>query len=289
MAFNIREQLAHIPVVGHETARMTQAFRSWPQSYWSRPAYCPGWTATDAVAHLATGGEFYAQVITSGRSGEPKLAWGASTIEEVRAARQAAVQQLVHGGPTALIEGFEQAGTKLQAVLESLQEADLTKVAQHQSGLIPIGLWIGMRLLELSAHDWDIRQPHELHAHLSPTAVPALLSGLPDLQLRLLRRRVAEGLDGVYALSASDAGWGFTIQGKTVTSQAAAPAVCDARLSTDAESMILLTVGRAEVPEKLQSAALTITGNVEQGAAIGIVRHARDIGAGYAQPAQPHR
>jgi uncharacterized protein (TIGR03083 family) len=265
MAFNIREQLAHIPVVGHETARMTQAFRSWPQSYWSRPAYCPGWTATDAVAHLATGGEFYAQVITSGRSGEPKLAWGASTIEEVRAARQAAVQQLVHGGPTALIEGFEQAGTKLQAVLESLQEADLTKVAQHPSGLIPIGLWIGMRLLELSAHDWDIRQPHELHAHLSPTAVPALLSGLPDLQLRLLRRRVAEGLDGVYALSASDAGWGFTIQGKTVTSQAAAPAVCDARLSTDAESMILLTAGRADVTEKMQSGALTLTGNAEQG------------------------
>jgi hypothetical protein len=76
---------------------------------------------------------------------------------------------------------------------------------------------------------------------------------------------VAEGLDGVYALSASDAGWGFTIQGKTVTSQAAAPAVCDARLSTDAESMILLTAGRADVTEKMQSGALTLTGNAEQG------------------------
>ena len=31
--------------------------------------------------------------------------------------------------------------------------------------------------------------------------------------------------------------------------------------------MILLTVGRADVTEKLQSAALTITGNVEQGKA----------------------
>jgi hypothetical protein len=29
--------------------------------------------------------------------------------------------------------------------------------------------------------------------------------------------------------------------------------------------MILLTVGRADVTEKLQSAALTITGDVEQG------------------------
>ena len=71
MALNARAQLANIPVVANETARMTQAFRSWPQSYWSRPAYCPGWTAADAVAHLATGGDFYAEALTLGRSGEP--------------------------------------------------------------------------------------------------------------------------------------------------------------------------------------------------------------------------
>ena len=262
---NTHEQLANIPVVANETARIAQALRSWPQSYWSRPTYCPGWTAADAVAHLVTGGEFYAQVITSGRSGEPTLAWGASTMDEFRAARQAAAQKLLDGGPASLTDGFAQAGAKLQAVLESLQEPDLTKVARHPRGLIPLGHWIGMRLLELSAHDWDIRQPHEPHAHLSPTAVPALLSGLPDLQLQLLRLRVAEGLDGVYALRAGDAGWGFTVQGNTVTPQAVVPAVCDASLSTDAESMILLTVGRADVTEKMQSGALTLTGNTAQG------------------------
>ena len=48
MAFNTREQLANIPVVGRETARLVQALRSWPQSYWSRPTYCPGWTAADS-------------------------------------------------------------------------------------------------------------------------------------------------------------------------------------------------------------------------------------------------
>jgi uncharacterized protein (TIGR03083 family) len=235
MALNAREQLANIPVIAHETARMVQAFRSWPQSYWSRPTYCPGWTAADAVAHLATGGDFYAQVITSGRSGEPKFAWGANSPAEFREARQAAVKKLLDGGPAAVLAGFEQAGAKLQAVLESLQEADLTKVALHPRGRIPLGSWIGMRILELSAHDWDIRQ------------------------------RVTEGLDGVYALRAGDAAWGFTIQGKTVTPLQGAPRECDVGLSTDAESMILLTVGRADMTEKLQSAALTITGDVEQG------------------------
>ena len=268
MAFDARTQLAHVPVVASETARMTQAFRSWPQSHWSRPTYCPGWTAADAVAHLASGGDFYAAALTLGRSGEPKLPWGASTMDEFRAVRQAAVQKLLEGGPAAIIEGFEQAGAKLQAVLESLQATDLTKVARHSRGrLIPLGSWIGMRLLELTAHDWDIRQPHEPDAHLSPTAVPALLSGMPELQLQLLRLRVTEGLDGVYTLSAGTAAWGFMMQGKSVTAleHGARPAQCDASLSTDPESMILLTVGRAEVTEKLQSAALTITGNIEQG------------------------
>jgi len=267
MAFDARAQLAHIPVVANETARMAQAFRSWPQSYWGRPTYCPGWTAADAVTHLATGGDFYAEALTLGRHGEPKLPWGASSMEEVRAVRQAAVQKLLAGGPLAIIEGFEQAGAKLQVVLESLRETDLAKVARHTRLLIPLGSWIGMRLLELSAHDWDIRQPHEPGAHLSPTAVPALLSGMPEFQLRLLRLRVTEGLDGVYTLSAGTATWGFMIQGKSITAlaQEAGSGKGDASLNTDPESMILLTVGRAEVAEKLQSAALTITGDIEQG------------------------
>jgi hypothetical protein len=175
------------------------------------------------------------------------------------------MQKLLDGGPTAVLTGFEQAGATLQAVLESLQEADLAKVALHPRGRIPIGSWIGMRILELSAHDWDIRQPHETHAHLSPTAVPALLSAMPELQIQLLGLRVTEGLDGVYALRAGDAAWGFTIQGKTVTPLPEAPLECKVGLCTDAESMILLTVGRADVTEKLQSATLTITGDVEQG------------------------
>jgi uncharacterized protein (TIGR03083 family) len=265
MALTAREQLANIPVIANETARMVQAFHSWPQSHWSRPTYCLGWTAADAVAHLATGGDFYAQVITSGRSGEPTFAWGANSPAEFREARQAAVTNLLDGGPTALLAGFEQAGAKLHAVLESLDEADLTKVALHPRGRIPLGSWIGMRILELSAHDWDIRQPHETHAHLSPTAVPALLSVMPELQIQLLGLRVTEGLDGVYALHAGDAAWGFTIQGKTVTPLQGVPRECDVGFSTDAESMILLTVGRADVAEKLQSAALTITGDVERG------------------------
>ena len=129
MAFDAHAQLANIPVVVNETARMTRALRSWPQSYWSRPAYCPGWTAADAVAHLASGGDFYAEALTLGRGGEPKLPWGASTMEEFRAVRQAAVQKLLDGGPTAIVRGLRASRRKAASCPGVAQESDLAKVA----------------------------------------------------------------------------------------------------------------------------------------------------------------
>ena len=62
------------------------------------------------MAHLATGGDFYAQVITSGRSGEPKFPWGANSPAEVREARQAAVEKTPGRWSRGRDGGFEQAG-----------------------------------------------------------------------------------------------------------------------------------------------------------------------------------
>jgi uncharacterized protein (TIGR03083 family) len=265
MAFTAHAQLANIPVVGRETARLEQTWRQWPDSAWSRPAYCPGWTAADAVAHLATGGAFYAQVIRAGQSGNPQFPWGVTSVAGFREARQAETKKLLDGGPSALLAGFAQGGAQLQSVLEALQEADLTKMAQHPRGLVPIGAWIGMRLLEITVHDWDICQPHETPAHLAPSAVPTLLGIMPEMQLQFLQQRPHDGLDGVYGLHAGDLTWGFTVQGAQITYQPTAPRTCDATLSTDAESMILLTVGRTDVAAAVQQGTLTMQGEPAKG------------------------
>lgn len=265
MAFDPKEQLANIAIVADETARLIQAFHAWPESRWQRPTYCPGWQAADAVAHLATGGDFYAQVIATGRRGTPQLPWGASDAAGARAGRAAASKKLVEGGPTALLTGFEQSAAKLQEVLESLREDDLTQVAWHPRGLIPLGYWVGMRLNELVIHGWDIRQPHEANAGLSATALQAMLTVLPEMQVQFLEQRLADRLDGVHVLRAGATSWAFTVRGKTVTYQAQAPAAFDTCLSTDAESLILLTMGRADTAMKRHSGALTVVGNAERG------------------------
>jgi uncharacterized protein (TIGR03083 family) len=262
MVFDIKTQCANIAVVASETARITQVLQGWPETRWQLPTYCPGWLAADAVAHLATGGDFYAQVIIAGRQGAPQLPWGSSDAAGMRVARAEASKKLVEGGPQALMAGFQQGSAKLQEVFASLQAADLAKVAWHPRGLIPIGSWVGMRLLELVIHDWDIRQPHEDHAHLAPTALPAMLTILPEMHMQLLAQRLTEGLDGLHVLRAGDTAWAFHIQGKTVTSLAQAPTTYDTCLSADAETLILLSVGRADVAAKQRHSALTVSGNI---------------------------
>ena len=64
-------QLSYVATVAAQTALMAQAYRGWPASFWERPTFCAGWKAADAVAHLATGGDFYAQAIRAGRAGTP--------------------------------------------------------------------------------------------------------------------------------------------------------------------------------------------------------------------------
>jgi len=122
-----------------------------------------------------------------------------------------------------------------------------------------------MRLNELVIHDWDIRQPHEANAGLAPTALGPMLTVLPEFHLQFLERRATDGMDGVYGIRAGTAAWAFTIRGKTVSYAAQPPAMCDTWVSTDAESLILLSMGRADAAVKRQSGVLTITGNAEQG------------------------
>ena len=254
-----------IAVMASQTALMVQSYGEWSETDWQRDTFCSGWTAADAVAHLVTGADFYTQVIESGRTGKPGKPWGVTNVEEFRIARGDAGKKLTADGPAAVLQAFSDSGAALQAVLESLQDRELSELAWHPRGLVPIDGWIGMRLIELGVHDWDIRQPHEPDAGLSPTVVPALLAVLPDMQTQFLTQRAGDDLAGTFGFQSGDASWGIRLHEGTASYQPEAPSDCDACLHTDAESMILLTMGRADLEAKRASGALTVTGNADKG------------------------
>ena len=258
----VRDRIA---VVASQTALMAQAYGEWSETDWQRDTFCSGWTAADAVAHLVTGADFYTQVIESGRTGTPGKPWGVANVEEFRVARGDAGKKLTAAGPAAVLEAFSESGASLQAVLESLKEEELRELAWHPRGLVPIEGWIGMRLIELGVHDWDIRQPHEPNAGLSPTVVPALLAVLADMQTQFLSQRAGDDLAGTFGFQAGGASWGIRLHGGTASYLPEAPSDCDACLHADAESMILLTMGRADPEAKQTGGALTATGDAGKG------------------------
>ena len=257
----VRDQIA---VVASQTAVMAQAYGEWSAADWQRDTFCSGWTAADAVAHLITGADFYTQVIESGRTGTPGKPWGVTNVEEFRVARGDAGKKLTATGPAAVLQAFSDSAAALQGVLESLQERELLELAWHPRGLVPIEGWIGMRLIELGVHDWDIRQPHELNAGLSPTVLPALLRVLPDMQTQFLSQRAGD-LVGTFGFQAGDVSWGIRLHEGTASYLPDAPSDCDACLHADAESMILLTMGRADLGAKRASGVLTVTGDADKG------------------------
>ena len=258
----VRDRIA---VVASQTALMAQAYGEWSETDWQRGTFCSGWTAADAVAHLVTGADFYTQVITSGRTGTPGKPWGVANVEEFRITRGDAGKKLTAAGPAAMLQAFSDSGAALQAVLDSLQDRELSELAWHPRGLVPIKGWIGMRLVELGIHDWDIRQPHEPNAGLSPTVVPALLAVLPDMQTQFLTQRAGGDLVGTFGFQAGDASWGIRLDGGAATYLPEAPSDGDACLHADAESMILLTMGRADLEAKRSSGALAVTGDADKG------------------------
>lgn len=265
MAFDARVQLANVAAVERQTQHMLAAMRTWPEANWQRPTYCPDWVAADAVAHLATGGEFYAQVIESGCAGDPKPAWGVQDRAEFRQVRGDAGRRLIEAGTGALIDGFETAAIKLQAVFERLGEVECSQnMAWHPRGLVPVGAWIGMRLSELAIHDWDMRQPHEPQAGLTPTALPGLVACLPEMQWQFLSQRLTPGLDGVHVLQAGDRAWAFRVAGDTLAYEAEAPTAFDTCVRTDAQCLILLTMGRDDLAAAQQRGALTLVGDEAQ-------------------------
>ncbi len=254
-----------IAVVASQTALMAQAYGEWSEADWQRDTFCSGWTAVDAVAHLVTGADFYAQVIESGRTGKPGKPWDVTNVEEFRVARGDAGKKLTTAGPAAVLQAFSDSAAALQAVLESLQDRELSELAWHPRGLVPIDGWIGMRLIELGIHDWDIRQPHEPDAGLSFIVLPALLEVLPDMQTQFLGQRASDDLAGTFGFQADGVAWGIRLHEGAASCLPDMPSDCDVCLHANAESMILLTMGRADPGAKRASGALTVTGDFETG------------------------
>ena len=266
MAFDPDEQLSIIPTVAALSAHMIETFTQWSDVDWSRDSYCAGWTRADVVAHVTTGTDYRAQVLKLGLADNPIFPWGATSLNEVRTIRAKAVETLCRSGPEGLLQGFASAVHEHQEVLTSIQQSDLAKMARYPRGLVPIGEWIGMQLIELIVHDWDMRKPDDPLARLTPFAVEPVLKLLPETQMRFLSHRLADShsialRDGCYRIRAGLRGWTFCVQNQNVTYEAELHPSYRTGFHTDPETLILLTLGRLDIYSQLAAGTCRFEGN----------------------------
>lgn len=99
---------------------------------------------------------------------------------------------------------------------------------------------------------------------LTPGALPGLVAVLPEMQLQFLSQRLSDGLDGLHVLQVGDASWAFRVTGNAVTYESQAPAAYDTCVRADAQSLILLTMGRDDLADAQQRGALTLAGHSEK-------------------------
>ena len=265
MAFDPDEQWSIVPIVAELSAAMMATFKRWSDPDWNRDSYCAGWTRADVVAHVTTGTAYRTEVLKLGLADNPIFPWGASSLEDVQRIRAQMVATLCDSGPEALLNGFTRAVHQHQEVLISIQHSTIAKVARYPRGFVPVGEWIGMQLIELAVHDWDMRQPDDPSARLNPLAVEPVLKVLPETQMRFLSHRLDQTSapplkDGGYQFCAGETDWIFRVQSQSVAYETAAPASVTTRFHTDPETLILLTLGRLDMASQLAVGACRFEG-----------------------------
>lgn len=165
-----------------------------------------------------------------------------------------------------MLDGFANAVHQHQELLASLQLSDLATMARYPRGLVPVGEWIGMQLIELIVHEWDMREPVEPDARLVSFAVEPVLKVLPETHLRFLSHRL-EGndasmlKDGGYRICAGSMEWVFRIRSQRVTYEAGSSVPYRTSFYADPETLILLTLGRLDVASQLAIGACRFEGH----------------------------
>ena len=292
MAFNPDEQLATIPTVADLSAHMIETFRTWSDDDWNRDSCCAGWTRADVVAHVTTGTDYRTQVLKLGLADQPIFPWNAVSLDEVRQIRAKAAAELSSGGPQMLLDGFTNAVKAHQDVLASLQRSDLAKMARYPRGLVPIGEWIGMQLIELIVHEWDMRRPHDAAAQLVDFAVAPVLNVLPETHMRFLSHRLADNPDvalndGDYRLCAGSMAWTFRIRNQRITLEDDSALPYATSFYTDPETMILLTLGRLDVAAQLAAGTCRFEGRPDIVTSVYDLIFGPYISASVIPPTQP--
>ena len=259
------EQLSRVALVKSETERLSAYWRGFSDARWEVDTFCPGWQAQHAVSHLATGADFYTNSIRRALEGLPPEPPYGSNVKEFFAIRAAKGDELMALPRDEMMDAFDASAAGVNDALAEVTADDIGKLGFHPRGLTRLDAWIGLRLVELVAHDWDIRYGEDTEAGVSEDVLEGVMSFLPASQSRLFGVRENPPFDGrfLFRSKAPDREWTITVAGEKAEESAHTSGAHDAVITADGEAHFLLLYGRAKRGAMEDAGRLEVEGNAE--------------------------
>lgn len=234
---------------------------------WEAPNACGVLSVSETVAHLARGAARYTQWTRRALEGiaDPPddaafygdCATGSAGIRDGSLTFHRSL-----GGQ--VLEAFEQNGLALIELFESLKPDDWQRPTFHPVAVIPVDKLLGWRIAELSLHRWDILDRLGREAHLPDGSHEPIVDWLPvwfkiaiairePLERPLCYRFVLRPPLSREML--------ITIHGERHELDAADTSRAEATLTTDAETYILLMMGRLKWEPAIAAGAVVVSGS----------------------------
>lgn len=152
--------------------RLFERLSGFADDQWLHPSRCAGWTSRDVVVHLDSTNFFWTQSILGGQSGEPTRFLATFDPVSTPAHLVAQAQDL---SSAAVLERFAESTRTLTHLLESLDTADWTALAEAPPGHISVSAVVHHALWDSWIHERDIVLPLGDAPTIEPDEVAACL------------------------------------------------------------------------------------------------------------------
>jgi len=258
------ECLARVPLVKSETERLSSLWRAFGEEEWNRETFCLGWTAAYAISHVTTGGDFYGNSIRRAIDGLPSEPPYGKDAKEFWAIRKVKGEELMALPRGEMMDIYDASSAKLQKELERITAGDLDKLGYNPRGLNAVKAWIGMRLVELVVHDWDVRQGGDSGSRVTPPGVEGMIVFIPGFVVRIFNMRDKQPFAGRFRFRPADPDleWTLEVEGEKAAVSPEVSGEYHATIEADGEAHLMLPYGRLNREKAEAEGRLRVEGDL---------------------------
>ncbi len=238
-----------------------------PEGIWREPdgyaSACDGWNVADVVTHLIQIANLKTLSVERALAGESSPPMGYRRMDA--AERQSALVALRDAFHEDIFPEFNVSCLRFNRLIASLAPDQHDLPAWHPAATMTVSRLIGLRLMELAVHGWDIRYGFDRNAAINPIALPFLKSWIPNWLRAAFQtpRDLERPITLRFALTDSPGeSQDLTVRADGFAlSESNADAEPDATISVDSSGYILFLMGRTPVRRAIRRGRIALDGD----------------------------